>query len=337
MSDINSLYDRIASGLATPALPDETAVALLAVARQALEDDEGDWDSALRVAVSLQGWRAANILRDAVRAGPFERSALALEWAPYAARDGVAALCMGLECSDEMLVLQALSLLSAHQVPAGTSRARRLLDHESAALRGAAATYLGLVAGPAVWGDLKALLGDEQVGAAARQAIERIDGDAERPEPAAWPDLEARGEAYAEPAVEAPPEELPPEPEALLVLLARVAPADQPALVESLQAASPALLAAAIRPLVATSPEDLAVGGCRYARLSAEPRWRLSLRRLLSHGAPRVRREAALALSVVGAEPDRSGLERAAQDPSSQVCEAAAAALQQIEARAAQA
>ncbi len=326
-SELDSLYGRVARGLALPTLPDATAAALLDKARVVIEDDQGDWDSALRVAATLQGWRAANLLRDAVREGPFERSALALEWAPYARLDGVAALCQGLELTDEALVLQALSLLTAHQSAAGTGRARRLLDHDSLAIRGAAASYLGLVAGPAVFADLKPLLGHAELGVIAKLALDRLDGEVERPEAAPWPSLDLEREVLAEPASEAPPADLPPGPEALLGLLARAAPEHQPAVMDALRAAPEALVAAVIRPLVATSPSDVAVGGCRYAQLTAEPRWRLPVRRLLTHGTPRVRLAAAQALEVMGGGADLFALERAAQDPVPQVREAVAVAL----------
>jgi len=326
-TELDSLYDRVARGLAMPTLPDATAAALLAKARLVVEDDRGDWDAALRVAATLQGWRAANLLRDAVREGPFERSALALEWAPYARLDGVAALCQGLELTDEALVLQALSLLSAHQVAAGTGRARRLLDHDSLAVRGAAAGYLGLVAGPAVFSDLKPLLGDTDLGVIAKLALDRLDAEVERPEPAPWPSLDLEREALAEPVAEALPGELPADPEALFALLARVAADQQPAVVEALQASSEALVAAVIRPLVATSPSDLAVGGCRYAQHTADPRWRLSVRRLLTHGSPMVRLAAARAMEVMGGGADQPALERATHDPIQQVREAATTAL----------
>ncbi len=330
MTDLDQLYERVARGLALPALPDETASALLAKARAVVEDDEGEWDDALRVAATLRGWRAANLLRDAVRAGPFERSALALEWAPYADIDGVAALCQGLEIEDESLLLQALSLLSAHQSASGTSRARRLLDHASLPVRGAAVTYLGLVAGPAVWSDVKALLGDDALNEAAQLALDRIDGKAPRPDPAPWPTLQLDAEIMAEPAPEALPEELPDHVDDLFDLLGRAAPEDRPALVEALQACSAALVAAVIRPLVATSPADRAVGGCRFAQLTDGARWRLSVRRLLAHGAPRVRKAAAQALEVMGAKVDVHALERASADPDAQVTEAVAKALAAI-------
>jgi hypothetical protein len=331
--ELDALYDRVARGLALPDLPDATAAALLDKARVEVEDDKGDWDAALRVAATLGGWRAANLLRDAVRAGPFERSALALEWAPYAARDGVAALCQGLELEDEALLLQSLSLLSAHQVAAGTSRARRLLDHDSAAVRAAAASYLGLVAGPAVFADLKPLLGDSELGQVAKLALARLDGEVERPEPAPWPGLDLEREALALPAHEALPTDLPEEPGTLLSLLARVSPQDEVAVVQALQAVPEALLAALIRPLVPTSPSELAVGGCRYARLVADPRWRLPVRRLLAHSAPRVRLAAAQALEAFGGAVDLFALERAAADPVPQVAEAVAAALTAVRER----
>jgi hypothetical protein len=327
MSELDTLYDRIARGLALPTLPAATAAGLLDKAREVVEDDAGDWDAALRVAATLRGWRAANLLRDAVREGPFERSALALEWAPYAQLDGVAALCQGLELVDEALVLQALSLLSAHQSAAGTGRARRLLDHDSASVRAAAATYLGLVAGPAVFSDLRPLLGVDGLASVAQLALDRLDGDAERPEPAPWPSLDLEHEVLAEPAFEAAPGELPQDPQVLLSLLSQVAPADRPPIVAALQAASPALVAALIRPLVATSPSDLAVGGCHYAELTAEPRWRLPVRRLLTHGTPRVRLCAAQAMAAMGGAADLSALERAGSDPCVQVREASTAAV----------
>ncbi len=333
MSELDTLYDRIARGLALPTLPDATAASLLGKARLQIEDDQGDWDAALRVAATLGGWRAANLLRDAVRAGPFERTALALEWAPYAARDGVAALCQGLELEDEALLLQSLSLLSAHQAAAGTSRARRLLEHDSLAVRAAAASYLGLVAGPAVFSDLKPLLGQPALAGIAQLALDRLDGEVERPEPAPWPGLDLEREALAEPAHEALPGELPTEPEALLDLLGRAAPEHQPALVQAIAAGHEALVAAVIRPLVATSPSDLAVGGCRFAALQADPRWRLSVRRLLSHGSPRVRLEAAGALSVMGGKADLFALERAQGDPCEPVRQAVAAAVTAIQER----
>lgn len=331
--ELDSLYDRVARGLALPPLPDATAAALLDKARTVIEDEHGDWDAALRVAATLQGWRAANLLRDAVREGPFERSALALEWAPYARLDGVAALCQGLQLTDEALVLQALSLLSAHQSAAGTGRARRLLDHDSLAVRAAAASYLGLVAGPAVFADLRPLLGHAELGSIAKLALDRLDGDVDRPEPAPWPSLDLEREALAEPVFEQPPGELPAEPEALLTLLARAAPQDREALVDALRATSETLVAAVIRPLVATSPPDLAVGGCRYAQLTAEPRWRLPVRRLVTHGSPRVRLAAAQALEVMGGGSDLPVLMRGRQDPVPQVGEAAVAAVIAIEAR----
>jgi HEAT repeat protein len=327
MSELDTLYDRIARGLALPVLPAATAAGLLDKAREVVEDDRGDWDSALRVAATLRGWRAANLLRDAVRAGPFERSALALEWAPYAQLDGVAALCQGLELTDEALVLQALSLLSAHQSAAGTGRARRLLDHDSQAVRAAATTYLGLVAGPAVFSDLRPLLADEDLRGLAQLALDRLDGNAERPEASPWPSLDLEHEVLAEPAFEVAPGQLPEDPQALLSLLSQVAPQDRPPIVAALQASSPAMVAALIRPLVATSPSDLAVGGCRFAELTADPRWRLSVRRLLTHGSPRVRLCAAQALAAMGGGADLPALERASADPCAQVCEAAAAAL----------
>ena len=326
MSELDTLYDRIARGLAMPALPDASAASLLGKAREVLEDDRGDWDSALHVAATLRGWRAANLLRDAVRAGPFERSALALEWAPYAQLDGVAALCQGLELTDEALLLQSLSLLSAHQSAAGTGRARRLLEHDSVAVRAAAAGYLGLVAGPAVFADLKPLLGHPELDSVAQLALARLDGDADRPEPAPWPSLDLEREALAEPTPEVPPGELPDDPAALLELLSRAAPEHQPALVAAVGDCSPALIAALIRPLVATSPSDLAVGGCRYARHTAEARWRLPVRRLLTHGSPRVRRAACRAMAVMGGGPDLPALERALSAPIPQVAAAAPAA-----------
>jgi hypothetical protein len=97
--------------------------------------------------------------------------------------------------------------------------------------------------------------------------------------------------------------------------------------VAALQAASPALVAALIRPLVATSPSDLAVGGCHYAELTAEPRWRLPVRRLLTHGTPRVRLCAAQAMAAMGGAADLSALERAGSDPCVQVREASTAAV----------
>ncbi len=330
MTDLDQLYDRIARGLALPALPDETAAALLAKARDVVEDDDGAWDDALRVAATIQGWRAANLLRDAVRTGPFERSALALEWAPYAAQDGAAALCQGLELEDESLLLQALSLLAAHQSRAGTGRARRLLEHSSLAVRGAAVTYLGLVAGPAVWGDIKSLLGQEALQEAAQLAMDRIDGKAVRPDAAPWPTLTLDAEVMAEPAPQEMPEELPELVDDLFDLLGRAAPADQPAIVQALQGQSEALVAAVIRPLVATTPTDRAVGGCRYAQLTDGGRWRLSVRRLLAHGAPRVRRAAAQALEVMGASVDVGALQRASGDPDAQVQAAVAKALAAI-------
>ncbi len=332
-TELDSLYDRVARGLALPELPDATAAALLDKARIEVEDDKGDWDAALRVAATLRGWRAANLMRDAVRAGPFERSALALEWAPYAQLDGAAALCQGLELTDEALVLQSLSLLSAHQFAAGTGRARRLLDHDSSAVRGAAATYLGLVAGPAVWGDLKPLLGDTELGRIAQLALDRLEGTVERPEPSPWPSLDLEHEALAEPAPEPLPGELPEEPQELLALLGRAAPEDQAALVEAINSSSPALVAAVLRPLVATSPSDLAVGGCRFAQLTADPRWRLSVRRLLTHGVPRVRLAACEAMAIMGGSADTLALGRAVGDPCVQVADAAKAALAAVNER----
>ncbi len=332
-TDLDTLYDRLARGLALPELPDATAAALLDKARAEVEDDRGDWDAALRVAATLGGWRAANLLRDAVRAGPFERSALALEWAPYAARDGVAALCQGLELDDEALLLQSLSLLSAHQAAAGTGRARRLLEHDSLAVRAAAASYLGLVAGPAVFADLKPLLGDSELGQVAQLALDRLDGEVERPAPAPWPGLDLEREALALPVHEAVPGELPSDPEALLCLLGRVGPQDQAVVIQALQAVPEALLAALLRPLVPTSPSDLAVGGCRFARAVADGRWRLPVRRLLTHSAPRVRLAAAQAMEAFGGAVDLFALERAAADPVPQVAEAVRAALAAVRER----
>jgi hypothetical protein len=333
MSELHELYERIAAGAAIPRLPDATTSALLDRAKAAVEDPSGDWDAALRVAVTIGGWRAANLLRDAVRGGDFERAALALEWAPYAGRDGEAALSHGLDLDDEALLLQALSLLSAHQARAGTGRARRLLDHASVAVRGAAAGYLGLVAGPAVYGEIRTLLGQPELTGVAQLAMDRLDGVVERPEAAPWPSLALDAVEAVEQPAERPPEELPPEPGALLVLLGRAAAEHREGLVEAVEACSPALVAAAIRPLVATSPVDQAVGACVLTRLRADPRWRLPVRRLMGHADPRVRVAAARALELMGASVDRPALERASGDPSALVRQAASAALAAIEAR----
>jgi HEAT repeat protein len=328
MNGLQELYDRIAAGTAPPALADETAASLLGLAQAALDADDGDWEAALRVAAVVGGWRAVHLLREAVRTGPFERAALAVEWAPLARAESV--LCQALECDEEALVLQALSLLTAHGVPAGTSRARRLLAQGTPAVRAAAADYLGRVAGPSVSLDLMPLLGEPDLAGVARLALDRLEGRAARPEPAPWPKLDMKAEILVEPAPIELPGELPGDVGALLELLGEAAPAQRPALVAALTAAPAALLAAALRPLVPGSPEVRAVGAGRYIQASGDGRWRLPARRLLDHPSPRARLAAAEALAAMGAAVDRSALERALGDPNLEVRAAMSAALARI-------
>ncbi|MFH1463392.1 MAG: hypothetical protein ABIO70_03300 [Pseudomonadota bacterium] len=328
MNGLDDLYDRIAAGTAPPALADETGAALIGLASAALEAEGGDWEGALRVAAVVGGWRAVSLLREAVRVGPFERAALALEWAPYAGAE--AALCQALESDEEALVLQALSLLAAHRAPAGTGRARRLLMAASPAVRAAAADYLGLVAGPAVSLDLTPLLGDPALAQVARLAQDRIGGRAQRPEPAPWPKLDMKADLLVEPAPVEVPDALPEDVGSLLDLLGTAAPEQHLALVAALDAAPAALLATALRPLVPGSPEARAVGGCRYIAACADGRWRLPARRLLDHPAPRARLAAAQALAALAAAVDRPALERASRDPNPEVAAAVGAALEAI-------
>ena len=328
MNGIQDLYDRIAAGVAPPALADETAGALLGLAQAALATEGGDWEAALRVAAVVGGWRAVHLLREAVRVGPFERAALAVEWAPLARAESV--LCQALESDEEALVLQALSLLAAHGVAAGTSRARRLLAQGSPTVRAAAADYLGRVAGPSVSLDLLPLLADPGLAGVARVALDRLEGRAARPEPAPWPTPDMRAETLVEPEPTGVPAELPGDACALLELLGGAAPAEIPVLKAALDAAPAALLAAALRPLVPGSPEARAVGACRYVRASGDGRWRLPARRLLDHPAPRARLAAAEALAVMGAVVDRPALERAQGDPNPEVRAAVSAALARI-------
>jgi hypothetical protein len=330
MNGLTDLYERIATGMAPPSLADETAAALLDLARAAVEAEDGDWEAAIRVAATVGGWRASGLLRGQVRRGSFERAAMAIEWAPYAGLDGEGALCQALEAADEALVLRALCLLTAHRCAAGTGRARRLLGHASLAVRAAAVEYLGLVAGPAVYCEIQPLIAVPELHDAVRLALERIDGRAARPEALPWPRPPLQADVVVEPPAQAPEGSLPEDPERLLALLGCAGAEHRGALVQALGQLAAPRLAAALRPLVAAAPEDVAVGACRFVGATAQGRWRLPVRRLLDHASARVRLTAAQALAVMGVVADRAALERAARDPNPEVRAAVAEALARI-------
>lgn len=333
MDGLSDLYDRIAAGIAPPALADETAAALLERARAAADAEDGDWAAAIRVAATVGGWRASRLLREQVRTGAFERAAMAVEWAPYAGQDGEGALCEALEAREEALLLRALALLTAHRCAAGTGRARRLLEHGSLGVRAAAVEYLGLVAGPAVYCEVRPLGAVTELAEPVRLALERIDGRSARPEPLPWPRPPQRVESAAPPPAEAPSGVLPEDPERLLALLGRAHAEHHAALLRALDQVAAPRLAAVLRPLAAGAAEDLAAGACRYVAATAEGRWRLPVRRLLGHAAARVRLGAAEALAGMGVSADRAALERALRDPSPEMRAAVEAALAAIAAR----
>jgi hypothetical protein len=187
MRDIQAVYDSLARGVYIPIGTSAVGSGLLDMAREHLKGDAAGWEGAFLVALRVGNWMAATLFEEAVVEGPPEQKHLALTWAEKAGENGLKGIRAALSMEDASLVTRAFDILTRHGEPSATSRARQLLYDTRPEVRAAAATYLGQVAGFAVLSALQDLIPDEPCAAAARLAMDRIEGKAPRLEPEPWP------------------------------------------------------------------------------------------------------------------------------------------------------
>lgn len=193
MSDLDAIYAHLADGGAPPPLVQDLARGLLDRAARDLRSGARPVDEILRVVVGVGGYRAGDLLRTLVEEDDPILARAVLDVAPCAGLAGGAALRQALGSAHPEVVIQGLELLGRHGDASGTPRARGLLNHLRPELRAAAAEYLGRVAGPSLVLALRALESDPVTAAAARQAVDRIEGRLPRPDPEPWPRLGAPG------------------------------------------------------------------------------------------------------------------------------------------------
>lgn len=248
MSEIQDLYDRVASGEAQ--LPDDPHVQRV-LAQRALEStrdpDPAHRRRGLEVAGAIGDLDAMEIVA-AFLADPLpEMRARAWELGRSAGERGLGVVRDAAGCGDEAIAVEAIRLLDARTDKQSASTMRRLLGSPSPAVRRGAVTLLGKIAGLSVLREVERLLTDPDTAVRDAAAVARatILGEP-APTPAQAP------QADPLPALPPPPS-APPAP-----ILESVAAAPQPteAGLEALREASKGM--ATERP-TAPAPEEPAL------------------------------------------------------------------------------
>lgn len=278
---------------------------------------------AVATALRLGGRDGAEVVHSFIRDPAPEVRRAAFDASAELHEHGVPAVITAVSAPDPAIATQALVHLSALQEPSAGTRARAQLRHDNPQLRAAAATYLGLVAGPSLRPAITKLLSDPdgEVRAAASKALATLVGDRPKPAKRGWWEPRPEGEEAALDAAQtrAMPQTTAPTPTSgpeldlaeVLTQLGAAADDQQGPILARLRSVDPKDVMAQIRMVRTNAPQAiargamLAIGLLELDQLISQPR------QFLRHAASSVRVAALQTLALRGgasALPTMSGL-----------------------------
>ena len=184
------------------------------------------------------------------------------------------------------------------------AKARSWLKHANPGRRAAGARLAGQLGGAGMVIQLRALLDDAEaeVKEAAQQAIDRLEGREPRGEPDLWwlEEEPVATAAWSPPERVALPTPLPTDIQALLCLLARVAPEDEATVCDAIQAIPAGQVGMVVRKAGPGSEVDYCTGVARLLTRTGRSDLVVPVRRLLPHEDVGVRLAVAEALGGTG-------------------------------------
>jgi hypothetical protein len=310
MTDVDAVWNALAAGTGEPPQNAHVRKLLLLRARHAADQtDESTRREALQVLRRLGGTDTMGVAASFSADPSLDIRRRLLAMAKEAGPEGTTVVRKLIMDPEPDVVLQALERLSEVQDRGATTGARSLLTRPEPAVRIAAAVYLGAFGGVSIVPVLRPLLGDsdEQVAAAARQAIAHLEGtpSAADREPARPPEA-PRSPERPQQAPTAPPVQTAQGreiqvPTKVLDLFHHLAsfPDRRAHLVEALRKADERELSEAFRNRKPGQTPDLNLGAALAAAELGNNRWLAPVRKLTSDPDSRVRAAVAKALGAL--------------------------------------